>query len=143
MSLARFPKSRRVRKRREFLAAQRAGLRVSCRHFVVLVARRAEPTGGDAHTGRAAARLGLVASRKVGGAVVRNRGKRLVREWFRLRGAGLPDGIDLLVVLRAGAGALSLDQVEAELDGLLPQIHRRAERALAAPRAAAGPGKTG
>jgi len=46
------------------------------------------------------ARLGLSVSRKVGGAVVRNRWKRLLREAFRLSRRQLPAGIDLIVVPR-------------------------------------------
>jgi ribonuclease P protein component len=47
-------------------------------------------------------RLGLSVSRKVGGAVVRNRWKRLLREAFRLSRRQLPPGIDLIVIPRAG-----------------------------------------
>jgi ribonuclease P protein component len=46
-------------------------------------------------------RLGLSVSRKVGGAVVRNRWKRLLREAFRLTRPQLPAGIDLIVIPRA------------------------------------------
>lgn len=45
-------------------------------------------------------RLGLSVSRKVGGSVVRNRWKRLIREAFRLSRNTLPDGIDLVVIPR-------------------------------------------
>jgi len=48
-------------------------------------------------------RLGLSVSRKVGGAVVRNRWKRIVREAFRLSQADLPAGVDLVVIPRAAA----------------------------------------
>lgn len=47
-------------------------------------------------------RLGLSVSRRVGGAVVRNRWKRLLREAFRLVRSELPPGLDLIVVPRAG-----------------------------------------
>jgi ribonuclease P protein component len=47
-------------------------------------------------------RLGLSVSRKVGGAVDRNRWKRLLREAFRLTRPQLPPGIDLVIVPRAG-----------------------------------------
>jgi ribonuclease P protein component len=46
-------------------------------------------------------RLGLSVSRRVGGAVVRNRWKRLLREAFRLTRPQLPPGIDLIVIPRA------------------------------------------
>ena len=46
-------------------------------------------------------RLGLSVSRKVGGAVQRNRWKRLLREAFRHNVAQLPTGIDLVIVPRA------------------------------------------
>jgi ribonuclease P protein component len=45
-------------------------------------------------------RLGLSVSRKVGGAVQRNRVKRLLREAFRAVQHDLPAGLDLVVVAR-------------------------------------------
>jgi ribonuclease P protein component len=70
-------------------------------------------------------RLGLSVSRKVGGAVARNRWKRLLREAFRLSRRELPRGIDLVVVPRP--------EVEPELTRLvasLRDLSRRAERKL-------------
>jgi ribonuclease P protein component len=65
-------------------------------------------------------RLGLSVSRRVGGAVVRNRWKRLLREAFRLTRSQLPQGIDLIVVPRPG--------VEPGLELLTDSLPRLAGR---------------
>ncbi len=45
-------------------------------------------------------RLGLVVGRKVGGAVSRNRIKRLIREFFRLNKEKIPESSDLIVLAK-------------------------------------------
>jgi ribonuclease P protein component len=60
-------------------------------------------------------RIGITASRRVGGAVVRNRVKRLVREFFRHHQERLQPAQDVLVIARAGAAKASYAQVRHEL----------------------------
>jgi ribonuclease P protein component len=67
-------------------------------------------------------RLGISVGRKVGGAVVRNRVKRTLREAFWAQGENLPGGHDFVVVARPGVeelvereGAAGLERSLAEL----------------------------
>ncbi len=70
------------------------------------------------------ARLGITASRKVGGAVDRNRVKRRVREWFRRSHGGLISELDLVVIARRGATALDQAAVDRELTVLVAEASR-------------------
>jgi len=70
-------------------------------------------------------RIGLSVSRKVGGAVVRNRWKRLLREAFRLTREQLPDDLDMIVIPRR-----SDPPTLAELMESLPRLARKIRRRL-------------
>jgi ribonuclease P protein component len=87
----------------EFERVYRQG-RSQGNRFLVLYAF---PRGGED-----APRLGVSVSRKVGGAVDRNRVKRLLREAFWAQADALPPGHDFVVVARPEARAL------AEREGL-------------------------
>lgn len=77
---------------------------------------------GERSESRPVRRIGITASRKVGGAVVRNRVKRGVREWFRRNRHELPEDVDVVVIARPPAAALS----RPELYGQLSELARRA-----------------
>jgi ribonuclease P protein component len=70
-------------------------------------------------------RLGISASRRVGGAVVRNRWKRLLREAFRLTRPQLPPGVDLIVLPRP-----NMEPVLASLLESLPQLAARVAKKM-------------
>ncbi|MEQ9317772.1 MAG: ribonuclease P protein component [Polyangiaceae bacterium] len=115
-----FPKSHRLLKRAEFLAVQRAGGGARSRHFVALIRFRDDDDP---------CRLGVVASKRIGNAVARNRGKRRVREWFRRRD-DLPRGTDLVIILRGGSPDLPFAELCAELDEASTRVIRKARKSL-------------
>jgi ribonuclease P protein component len=111
------PAKRRIRKRREFVAVQNAGWRVSLPSLLLLICAR---------TDRQPSRLGITVTRKFGGAVCRNRTKRLIREAFRLSPELVPDGIDVVVIPKAKAHLLDLKMVLGELRRAAPILREKA-----------------
>ena len=64
-------------------------------------------------------RLGLTASKKVGGAIQRNRVKRLLREFFRLNYCKFDSHLDISIIAKKGAYDIGFDRVSEELNKLL------------------------
>lgn len=115
----RFPASRRILRRSRFQKVYHEGSRSACSLFTVFI-RAAEDD--------APARVGITVTRKVGGAVVRNRAKRLLREAARKHWELFPAGLEVVLHARRAIVGRSGAEVEAELVRLLPYAVRRALR---------------
>lgn len=102
----------RLRRRADFLLCYDTGRRHYTKQFVVFVRDRKDDD---------AWRLGLAVTRKTGCAVVRNRVKRVVREFFRLHREALAPGRDMVVVPKRvlRPEELTLAVVEREFAPLL------------------------
>jgi ribonuclease P protein component len=78
------------------------------------------PTSASAApTPRVSYRVGLVASRKVGGAVQRNRARRLLREACRLNRHQLKKDVELVFIARRAINGKTQPEVMAEVQHLL------------------------
>ncbi len=64
-------------------------------------------------------RVGVTAGKRVGGAVQRNRAKRLLREAFRAVKDRLRNVHDMVLVAQPGTASARLDEVRGELESLL------------------------
>jgi ribonuclease P protein component len=73
-------------------------------------------------------RLGLTVSRKVGGAVRRNRVKRMLREVFRYNRAALAPHLDLVVLAKPGIHARALADLQAEFLADFRDLARKVAR---------------
>ncbi len=99
----RFRPQDRIRKRSEYQTIYDRGERIPSAHFVLFVMRNG--------TGRP--RLGITVTRRVGGAVQRNRAKRLIREIFRKHKTELMN-VDIVVNGRSGLPAADYRRLEGE-----------------------------
>jgi len=104
-----FPKDERLLRRADFVNANRSGKKNHMRHFIAIARKNELGT----------TRLGVTASKKVGNAVRRNRAKRLIREFYRLNKARLPQGYDIVVIAKKGAGYLNFHKAEKELEEIV------------------------
>jgi ribonuclease P protein component len=111
-------KRRRLSRSAEFERVYRQG-RSKANRFLVLYAF---PRDEDAPREDDGPRLGLSVSRRVGGAVDRNRVKRVLREAFWAEVERLPDTSDYVVVARPDARELAEREGMAGMRGALAEL---------------------
>jgi ribonuclease P protein component len=100
-----FPKGERLLNRSDFVNVNREGKRYHTAHFSITF-----------HKNRlGVSRLGIITSKRTGNAVTRNRIKRLIREFYRLHKAYVPQGCDTLIAAKKEAGDLDFWKVREEL----------------------------
>ena len=109
-----FRPAERIRRRTEFQQVYDRGVRIHSRYATVFILANTLSVG----------RLGIAATRKLGGAVVRNRAKRLIREVFRRN--KIAHGFDVVVVPKRELLDASLNALETDYRTLL---ERRLPRA--------------
>jgi ribonuclease P protein component len=106
----------RIRKKGDFATLYRDGSRFRGRYFTLVFLRNR----------LGYSRLAVVASRKVGRAVVRNRVKRRFRELFRRNKTLLGEPLDLVVIARPESGVAPWpDLREAYVASLISIVRKR------------------
>jgi ribonuclease P protein component len=101
-----FPPEARLRKRCEFNTVYRMGCKKNTPHFLLLLL---DSTGSQS-------RLGVTVSRKIGNAVVRNRVKRVIREFFSCNCFRFHSPVDLSIIAKRGAGHVTTRDIWRELE---------------------------
>jgi ribonuclease P protein component len=96
----------RLRKREDFNVVYRYGRSFANSQFVVYWRRRSQ---------KGSFRMGVSASSKLGGAVVRNRLRRMVKEIVRLNAGRLLEDTDLILIVRKPALSLPYKEMESSI----------------------------
>lgn len=104
-----FPREARLVRRGEFDAVYRAGRRRSSSHFTVFLRANELPES----------RFGVSIKKALGGAVVRNRIRRRLREVIRCRRSEIPAGWDIVIHPKSAVAKTPFAALTADLLRLL------------------------
>lgn len=107
-----YPKDERLRCRSDYLQLAARGHKVHTASFIIVWA------GSE----RQQTRFGATVSRKVGNAVVRNRLKRCLREYYRHH-KSMFTAADFNIIAKQRAASLSSAEITRELDRALSRLH--------------------
>lgn len=110
-----FSKADRILIRPDFLQLSKFGNKLQNRHFIAVF-----KTGSFDRS-----RIGITVSKRVGGAVTRNRLKRLVREYFRLNKHSFTGYLDINIIAKKEAAELLSKEIFVSLQDIFDQIARR------------------
>ncbi|MGO8929035.1 MAG: ribonuclease P protein component [Limisphaerales bacterium] len=100
-----FDRAARIKQGRDFARVRRVGERLVVGCLIANWQRRPAD---------AASRLGVITGGRIGGAVVRNRARRLMRETFRLHQRELAGPVDLVLVARPSIVGKGFAEVERD-----------------------------
>ena len=100
-----FDRTARIKQGRDFARVRQAGQRLAVGCLIANWQRL--PAGSPS-------RLGVVTARRIGGAVVRNRARRLLRESFRVHQHDLAVPVDLVLVARPSIARKGFADVERD-----------------------------
>ena len=130
---ATFGAKKRLRSARQFRVVYQRGRRASGRWMTVVgvVRRAARPAAAAGRAPRATVdgpRLGVSVSKDHGGAVRRNKLKRLLREAFRLEQHQLPPTLDIVLIPRQQEENFPLAELRAELLVLVQRLATAPDR---------------
>ena len=106
------PKEFRIKNSDEFSSIRRLGLRRVMPYFITQL--KFLDSSDSIAKSKPLKRLGIIASRRVGNAVLRNRGKRIFRRLFYKHQSLLPEGSHLVVVLRLGFHKMRFSKLEKD-----------------------------
>lgn len=122
---------RTIRTRREYDAVYTHGVRRHGHYAVLFYLPEDNQSGGENLARSEEFRVGIVASRRVGGAVQRNRAKRVLREASRVLFDALGSGSRMVLVARRSLveEGVRTPDVALELQRLFAQATERVERA--------------
>lgn len=101
----RFPKTSRLLNSRDFRKVREKGKSSQGRLLRLGVLKESDPKP---------TRIGLVTSKRVGGAVDRNKTRRRLREMIRAVLPSIAPGLDIVVVAKSSAASASFDELRAE-----------------------------